>query len=117
MDDSKSEEEMDDNESEEEMDDNDEERDSDEEVCMEGDGDSAEVSSGGELEEEGTDCVTPTDTFERLLTPDLVSHILTEINRYGEQYTDDHADYLAAHPRARAHDFLRQKFSLAEIYR
>ena len=105
---------MDDNESEEEMDDNDEEHDSDEEVCMEGDGDSAEVSSGGELEEEDTDCVTPTDTFERLLTPDLVYHILTETNRYGEQYTHD---YLAAHPRARDHDFLRQKFSLAEIYR
>ena len=81
MDDNKSEEEMDDNESEEEMDDNDEERDSDEEVCKEGDGDSAEVSSGGELEEEDTDCVTPTDTFERLLTFDLVSHILTETNR------------------------------------
>ena len=36
------------------------------------------VTLGGELEEEDTDCVTPTDTFERLLTPDLVSHILTE---------------------------------------
>lgn len=97
--------------------DKEEEHGSSEEVCMEGEGeDSAEVPSSDEGDED-TECITPTDTFEKLFTPQIVSHILTESNRYGQQYTQDHADYLAAHPRARAHDFIRQRFSLAEIYR
>ena len=116
---------MDDNESEEmdgneceEMDDNGyEDSDSDEEECMEANGDSVDAPSSNEFGEEYSDSIAPTETFEKLLTPDTVAHILTETNRYGEQYTDEHADYLAAHPRARAHDFLRQKFSLAEMYR
>ena len=73
--------------------------------------------SSNEFGEEDSDSIAPTKTFEKLLTPDTVAHILTETNQYGEQYTDEHADYLAAHPTARARDFLRQKFSLAEMYR
>lgn len=74
--------------------------------------------SGSELEEATTsETITPTEAFEKLLTPETVSNILTEANRYGEQYLDTQADYVATHPRAWAHGFLREKFSLSEMYR
>ena len=84
---------MDDNESEEmdgneceEMDDNGYE-DSDEEECMEANGDYVDAPSSNEFGEEDSNSIAPTETFEKLLTPDTVAHILTETNRYMESNT------------------------------
>lgn len=59
----------------------------------------------------------PLEAFEQLFTPDIVNHIWSESNRYGEQYLQSHEEHLQTHPKARAHDFLRQSFTLNEIYR
>ena len=48
-----------------------------------------DAPSSNEFGEEDSDSIAPTETFEKLLTPDTVAHILTETNRYGEQYTDE----------------------------
>ena len=69
---------------------------------------SNEMSESEEVEESQT--ITPTEAFEKLLTPDIASYVLEERNEYGEQYVEAHTTYMASHPMTRAHGFLHAKF-------
>ena len=62
-----------------------------------------------------TDNLEPKDFFIQLLTDNLNEKILVETNKYGQQYVDEHQQHLSTHPRARAHDFVKCKFTIANI--
>ena len=47
----------------------------------------------------------PVDFFLELFPKELIAYIVKETNRYGQQYMDSHAAYLAQHPKARANQF------------
>ena len=47
----------------------------------------------------------PVDFFIELFPKELLAYIVKETNRYGQQYMDSHAAYLATHPKARANQF------------
>ena len=55
--------------------------------------------------------------FEHVFSPDVVDHMVKETNRYGEQYVENHMDYLKQHPRARAHDLVKKRITLAEMFK
>ena len=57
----------------------------------------------------------PVAFFNYLWTDELNTSILTETNRYGEQYIQSHREHLNAHPKSRAHDFQRKKFTLSDL--
>ena len=57
----------------------------------------------------------PLDFFYELFPEDLIEDIVLESNRYGQQYIDSHASYLKDHPRARAHQFMRNMFTPHDI--
>ena len=57
------------------------------------------------------------EVFEELFTPEIATNIVAQTNQYAQQYFEGHWLHLDAHPRARAHDFLRRPFVLDEIYR
>ena len=62
-----------------------------------------------------TDNLEPIDFFRQLWTDNLNEKILDETNKYGQQYVDEHQQHLSTHPRARAHDFVKCKFTIADI--
>ena len=47
----------------------------------------------------------------------ILTNILEETNRYGEQYVQAHEDHLQNHPKARAHNFVKQRFGMEEVLR
>ena len=57
------------------------------------------------------------EVFEELFSPGIATNILAQTNQYAQQYVKGHSSHLDAHPRARAHDFLRRPFVLDKIYR
>ncbi|KAL5510616.1 hypothetical protein EMCRGX_G006184 [Ephydatia muelleri] len=57
----------------------------------------------------------PLDFFYELFPEDLIEYIVLESNRCGQQYIDSHASYLKDHPRARAHQFMRNMFTPHDI--
>ena len=59
----------------------------------------------------------PIDFFKLFFTDVTFDEILVETNRYGDQYVDSHQEHLAAHKRARAHNFIQKCFSIGELYK
>ena len=59
----------------------------------------------------------PVDFFNLFFTNSTFDTILEETNRYGHQYVGSHQEYLAAHKRARAHNFIQKSFTLSELFR
>lgn len=59
----------------------------------------------------------PVKVFEHVFSPDVVDHMVKETNRYGEQYVESRMDYLKEHPRARAHDLVKTRITLAEMFK
>eukprot|EP00731_Ephydatia_muelleri_P013715 Em0007g1025a len=57
----------------------------------------------------------PVDFFFELFPQDLLTYIVQESNRYGQQYLMNHAAYLEEHPRARANQFKRKPIVEDEI--
>ena len=51
-----------------------------------------------------------------LWTDTLSNEILKQTNLYGQEYLQSRVDYLHEHPRARAHDFSKRRFTLRELY-
>ena len=59
----------------------------------------------------------PVDYYRLFVTDGLLQNVLDETNSYGEQYVESHQDHLDAHPRARPHDFVKQRFTMSELLR
>ena len=59
----------------------------------------------------------PVDYYRLFVTDSLLQNVLDETNRYGEQYVEAHQDHLTDHPRERAHNFVKRKFSMSELLR
>ena len=72
-------------------------------------------SSSGVTEDISGD--EPMDIYQKFITDNMIQLILRETNLYGDQYVDSHISFLQQHPRARAHSFIRRKFTAQEITR
>ena len=57
----------------------------------------------------------PVAFFNNLWTEELDTAILTETNRYGDQYTQTHCQHLNVHHKSRVHDFCWKRFTLSEL--
>ena len=57
----------------------------------------------------------PVDFFLELFPKELIAYIVKETNRYGQQYMDSHAAYLAQHPKARANQFKGKPIVVQDI--
>ena len=57
----------------------------------------------------------PVAFFNNLWTEELDTAILTETNRYGDQYTETHRQHLNVHHKSHVHDFCWKRFTLSEL--
>ncbi len=55
--------------------------------------------------------------YQLFISDSILHNVLEESNRYGDQYVQSHQDHLQSHSRARAHDFVKRRFSMSELLR
>ena len=58
---------------------------------------------------------SPADFFNLLFCEEIKENIWTETTRFADQYIQKHADFIASHPKARVHDWIRQSMTLKEV--
>ena len=57
---------------------------------------------------------SPADFFNLLFSEEIKENIWTETTRFADQYIQKH-DFIASHPKARVHDWIRQSMTLKEV--
>ena len=62
-----------------------------------------------------TNNMAPVDFFRLMFDDRVFDLILTETNRYADQYLEREKEYLESHPKARAHEWRKTELTIKEV--